>query len=186
MLFITLPRMFYEKMPAGTFLAPIFFVLIGFAALTSTISMLEVVVAPVVDKLGLSRKKATLIAAASAFLVTVGCALSNGAARYFTAFNPFGGADSGWLGWTNAFLLKNKTGMLAVLDHFVTNWLLLVGGLAVTLFVAWIMDQKAVREQLALAGESGKPKLGYYLYRATVGIVTPIIILIIIYSVNAL
>jgi len=56
----------------------------------------------------------------------------------------------------------------------------------VTLFVAWIMDQKAVREQLALAGESGKPKLGYYLYRATVGIVTPIIILIIIYSVNAL
>jgi|GEM_PF-2796893 len=44
MLFITLPSLFYTQVPFGTILAPLFYLLVGFAALTSTISLLEVVV----------------------------------------------------------------------------------------------------------------------------------------------
>ena len=50
----TLPRMFYE-MPGGAILAPLFFFLVAAAALSSTISLLEVVVAYFIDNRGWSR-----------------------------------------------------------------------------------------------------------------------------------
>src|SRR5690606_10176975 len=64
MLFVTLPRLFYTAMPGGALVGPLFYVLVAFAALSSTISLLEVVVATLVDRLGWARLKATIIASA--------------------------------------------------------------------------------------------------------------------------
>ena len=59
-LFTTLPRMFYE-LPFGSILAPLFYLLVSFAALTSTISLLEVAVAYVIDSFGWARRKAAVV-----------------------------------------------------------------------------------------------------------------------------
>ena len=64
LVFITLPIIF-QKMAFGSFWALLFFLLLCLAALTSTISMLEVVVAYFSEELGWNRKKATWIAASS-------------------------------------------------------------------------------------------------------------------------
>ena len=46
MLFISLPQLFFTEVPFGSFLGPLFYVLVALAALTSTMSLLEVVAAP--------------------------------------------------------------------------------------------------------------------------------------------
>ncbi|HCV25768.1 MAG TPA: hypothetical protein DGN59_20115 [Candidatus Latescibacteria bacterium] len=61
MLFISLPELFYSQVPFGSVLGPLFYVLIALAALTSTMSLLEVVTAYVIDERGVERRKATLV-----------------------------------------------------------------------------------------------------------------------------
>ncbi|SFL36208.1 sodium-dependent transporter [Halanaerobium salsuginis] len=68
--FITLPAVF-TKMPFGNFFSLIFFVLLTIAALTSSISMLEVVVAFLVDEYSWSRKKASYLVGLLIFLVGI-------------------------------------------------------------------------------------------------------------------
>jgi NSS family neurotransmitter:Na+ symporter len=68
--FITLPAVF-TQMPLGTFFSLIFFVLLTIAALTSSISMLEVVVAFLVDEYNWKRKKASYLMGFLIFLIGV-------------------------------------------------------------------------------------------------------------------
>jgi NSS family neurotransmitter:Na+ symporter len=68
--FITLPAVF-TQMPFGTFFSLIFFMLLTIAALTSSISMLEVVVAFLVDEHNWNRKKASYLMGFLIFLVGI-------------------------------------------------------------------------------------------------------------------
>lgn len=77
LMFITLPSVF-DAMPFGQFFGILFFVLILFAALTSAISLLEVVVSFVIDIFKIERKKATIGLATIIFLVGIPCSLANG------------------------------------------------------------------------------------------------------------
>ena len=60
LMFITLPMVF-ESMPFGEIVGAVFFLLVLFAALTSSISLMETIVSVLMDKAGLQRKPATLI-----------------------------------------------------------------------------------------------------------------------------
>ncbi len=77
LMFITLPSVF-DSMPFGQFFGILFFVLILFAALTSAISLLEVIVSFVIDTFKIKRKKATVGISMALFLVGVLCSLANG------------------------------------------------------------------------------------------------------------
>ncbi len=72
--FVTLPAVFAE-MPAGSFFGVLFFLLLTIAALTSAISLLEVVVAWLVDEKGWSRVKASLLMGFLIFLVGIPASL---------------------------------------------------------------------------------------------------------------
>ena len=100
MLFITLPDLFYTNMPGGIILAPAFFILVGFAALSSTISLGEVVTSLMIDKKGWSRPKATVICAGGVFVGSILAALSLGAVEPLSSFE----------------LIEGKPGVLATLD----------------------------------------------------------------------
>lgn len=77
LMFITLPSVF-DSMPFGQFFGIVFFILILFAALTSAISLLEVVVSYTIDILKIKRLKGTTIIAILIFLVGIPCSLANG------------------------------------------------------------------------------------------------------------
>ena len=66
LMFVTLPKVF-NSMPGGSFIGTVFFLMVLFAALTSSISLMETIVSIFIDKLNLSRKKACL----SVFLISV-------------------------------------------------------------------------------------------------------------------
>ena len=77
-LFITLPETFATMGAAGRVVGSLFFVALAVAALTSAISMLEVVVASAIDGLGVSRRTAALVAGGGVALLGVPSALSLG------------------------------------------------------------------------------------------------------------
>lgn len=133
MLFISLPELFYTAVPFGALLAPLFYLLVGFAALTSTISMLEVAVSYWIDQRGVTRQRAALLCGGAIFAITVAAGLSLGA----------------WGPLSNFVVFGQKAGLFATLDHLVANWLLPVGGLAITLGAGWFMTRDATRAELA-------------------------------------
>lgn len=73
LVFISLPNVF-GGMVGGRVFGTLFFMLLSFAALTSTISLLEVVVSYLIDSKGLKRSTATLL---SGGLICIICVLSS-------------------------------------------------------------------------------------------------------------
>jgi len=115
LVFITLPNIFMQ-MPGGYFWSLLFFSLLVIAALTSTISVLEVVVAFFSEELNLKRKHATIIAAASITMLGVLCTLSQG---------PLGGLRIG------------EKNLFDILNFSSANILLPLGGLLIVIFTGW-------------------------------------------------
>lgn len=89
LIFTVLPLLFAE-MPGGNLFGGAFFLLLSVAALTSTISLLEVPVSQCVDALGWSREKAVGAVTAAVSLLAVPSALGNGAVGFFTSLPVLG------------------------------------------------------------------------------------------------
>jgi len=116
LVFHTIPATF-AKMPGGYFFSILFFVLLAIAALTSTISLLEVVVAYFVDERRWNRKKAVLILGFVIFLLGIPSALS---------FNLL-----------SEYKIWGKT-FFDLVDFFASNILLPTGGLLISIFVGYV------------------------------------------------
>jgi len=106
-LFITLPKAFAEMGGIGRVVGILFFAALIVGALTSAISLLEVVVSSAIDGLGWPRRRAGIVLGAA-----------------ITAL----GVPSAW-----------NTDILGAIDQFANNILLLGGGLALSIFVGWVM-----------------------------------------------
>jgi len=88
-LFTTLPAVFF-KLPGGALVSALFYMLLAFAALTSTMSLLEVVSSYAIDEFGWKRRRATLTMGVSILVFGVLNALSNGSCATLSSFNPIG------------------------------------------------------------------------------------------------
>ncbi len=163
MLFVVLPDLFYTQMPGGTVLAPLFFVLVSMAALSSTISLGEVVTSLFIDRAGWSRPKATVLCAGGVFLASILAALSLGAVGGLSGFEIFEG----------------KAGVLSTLDHLAANYFLPIGGLGITVFVGWWLGKKATLDELGL----GKATVPFTVWLWLVRVVAPVAIVVMLIAV---
>lgn len=77
LMFETLPKVF-NTMRGGTFIGVLFFILVLFAALTSSVSMMETIVSIIMDKLNIKRRAACLIIFFGSFLIGIPASLGNG------------------------------------------------------------------------------------------------------------
>ena len=116
LLFITIPTVF-ASMPFGQVFMVLFFVLTAFAAIGAMLSLIEVVVAFLVNRTKLSRKMATLVTVLAMALVGSTAALSNSVLANVTVFG--------------------KT-FFDLFDFVSSNILLPLGGLAIAIFVGWV------------------------------------------------
>ena len=135
LLFVTLPNVFQQAFGNVPFIAALlavmFYILLALAALTSTISLHEVVTAYLHEEFNLSRGKAARMVTGGCIVLGTLCSLSLGLGRDYTLF-----------GMT-----------LFDLFDFVTAKLMLpLGGFFIALFTGWFLDKKIVREELTNQG----------------------------------
>lgn len=159
LLFETLPVAF-GQMPGGVFVGTLFLLLVLFAALSTSISMLESVVSRLVEREGASRKKMAVIAGGAIWVIGLGSVFSNNIWSDFTplSFIPvFEGAT-----------------IFRIIDYFVVNNLILVSAFFITIFTGWIMSTSATVEELGLG--AGRR---YRMWHITMRYLAPIAILLI-------
>jgi NSS family neurotransmitter:Na+ symporter len=126
LVFIVLPNIF-SQMTGGYLFGVAFFFLIFIAALTSSISILEVVVSYCTEELKLTRKKATIIIASLVFIIGIFCSLSLGILDDVKIFG------------------KN---IFDFLEFSATNVLLPLSGLLLSIFIGWFLDKKEYYNEL--------------------------------------
>ena len=140
LLFITMPNVFQQafgSIPVLSYLVSVlFYFLLVVAALTSTISMHEVVTAYVSEEFAMTRRKAATIVTLACSAVGVFCALS---------FGPLDG-----------FKLFGMT-LFDLFDYVSSNIFLPVGGMFIALFVGWYLDKKMVRNEMTNNGSLRAP-----------------------------
>jgi NSS family neurotransmitter:Na+ symporter len=120
-----LPAVF-SKMPGGYAFGLLFFLLLSIAALTSAISLLEVITSYFVDEKKWTRHKVVLRTGVVVFLVGIPSALSFGPMSHVTVF---------------------KRSFFDFLDFFSSNFLLPLGGLLMALFVGWYVKKTSILEE---------------------------------------
>ena len=130
LIFEVLPGIF-QQMAGGYFWALLFFLLVFFASLTSTISLSEIPITFLIEEHKLSRPKAINWTALITFALATVAALS---------FNVL---DDIKLWGKNIF---------DMMDYAASNIFMLIGGIFTALYVGWVMDRKIIHEQLTNGG----------------------------------
>lgn len=130
LVFEVLPSIF-QQMPGGYLWSVLFFVLLLFAALTSTISLSEIPITFITEEFKMPRKKATWIVAALTLVVAVLSALS---------FNVLSGFTVGGMVLFDFF------------NYLSSNFFMLLGGLFTAIYVGWFLDRKVIHAQLTNGG----------------------------------
>lgn len=149
-----------SKIPGGYFFGVLFFFLLLLAALTSTVSMLEIPVAYFVDERNWTRRKATFLVGGFCFVLGIPSALSVGGVDILTRF-----------------------GFLGKMDLIFGNIVLAVGALAVCLFVSYVWKVKNALQEIASGNDRFKLR---FLWVFSVKYLAPLFILIILIFIRRL
>ena len=135
LIFITLPNVFQQAFSGIPVLAYIFsvmfYVLFALAALTSTISLHEVVTAYLHEEFNFTRGKAARLVTAGCILLGILCSLSLGVTKDFTIFG---------------------LGMFDLFDFVTAKLMLPLGGLLISIFTGWYLDKKLVWSEITNNG----------------------------------
>ena len=175
LLFITMQNVFDRMDAVGPIFGIIFYLLVVFAAISSSISLLEVIVAHFVDKArdegkGDKRKAYTLIAAAC---VGLGCILVCADALGTTGFAP-----------------GNLLGMTGDLPTWAADWLdffdmlsegimMPLGAMLMSLMIGWEIGPEVIKEEVE---QSGHAMGSYSFFKICVKFITPLCMILILYG----
>ncbi len=138
LMFMTLPKVF-EQMPGGDIIALLFFVLVFFAAITSSISVMEAIVSSLMDKFHLKRIPCCLIVIGICLLLGIPSSLGNGL-------------------WANIKILGMD--FLTFFDYISNSILMPIVAFCTCILVGWVIKPKALTDEITKNGEKfGRKKL---------------------------
>ena len=157
LMFMTLPKVF-DKMPGGAIIGILFFIMVLFAALTSSISLMETVVSFVCDRTKLNRKLACLLVFLLCIVLGIPSALGNGVTGV----------------WDSVKLLGFS--FLDFFDFISNSVLMPIVALLTCIFVGYVIKPKALIEEAEISGKfSGKR-----LFTVVIRYIAPICIILIL------
>ena len=157
LIFISLPIAF-GQMPFGTFFGSLFFILLMFAAWTSSISLLEPAVTWMVENRKMTRYKAAYIAGFIAWFLGLLTVLS---------FNHWA------FEFTFAGIIK-ENGLFDIFDILTSNIMLPLGGVLVAIFTSWLMSRSSTIDELGVGDKNI-----YKIWRFIVRYIAPLGVIII-------
>lgn len=157
LVFVIIPQIF-SQLPMGGVLAILFFVVLFFAAVTSSISLLEVMVAYMIEERHLSRKASVAITMSLTLVLGVLCSLSLGV-----------------LG--NVHLFGNS--IFGFMDSLSANILMPLGGMLFVVFAGWKLSDKEYFDELTNGGSMHVSPILLKVLRFLIRYTSPVVIVLI-------
>lgn len=156
LMFISLPKVFGAMGAAGTVVGVVFFITVFFAALTSSVSVLEAIVSSIMDKFHVERKKATI--GVTIYALIVGIVVCLGYNKlYFEASLPNGSTGQ----------------ILDILDYISNYCLMPIVAVCTCVLIGWILKPQVVIDEVTLGGYSFGRK---GLYVVMIKVIAPILL----------
>lgn len=156
LMFVTLPKVF-DTMPGGHAVGIIFFVLVLFAALTSSISLMETVVSIFQDKLKLDRKIICILVMIGTMIVAIPSSLGYGI-------------------WSEVLIFGKQ--ILDFFDFLSNNIMMPIAALLTCIFIAYVVKTKIIEDEVELNGRFKSKKL----YQIMVCYICPVLLAAILIS----
>ncbi len=155
LMFISLPKIF-EQMPGGQIIGLLFFILVFFAALTSSVSIMEAIVSSIMDKFKKSRKVACAITIVISLALGIPSSLGFGI-------------------WSHIKILGMD--FLSFFDYLSNNLLMPFVALLTCILVGWVIGTKTISKEVTINGEVFRRRI---VYDVMIKYVTPILLVIIL------
>ena len=159
LMFVTLPKVFNEMGPVlGNVIGAVFFVLVFFAALTSSISLMETVVSIIRDKFHIERRITCLIVLGGAFAIGLPSALGFGV-------------------WSDFTLLGMD--ILSFFDFLTNSIIMPIVAILTCLVVCYVMKPKAIIEEVSVTGKFKFRKL----FRGMIYVAPVFLLVILVFAI---
>lgn len=160
LMFIALPKVFAQMGTIGNVIGVIFFAMVLFAAITSSISIMEAVVSSLMDGFKMKRKPATLLVLA--YGIVAGIIVCLGYNKlYFELSLPNGTVGQ----------------ILDVMDYVSNNIFMPIVALTTCILIGWVAKPKTVIDEVTKNGAKFNRK---FIYNATIKVIAPILLLVIL------
>ena len=160
LMFVSLPKVFGSMGKIGNYIGLLFFVMVSFAALTSSVSVMEAIVSSMMDKFKISRNKGTIIVTIYALVVgTIVCMGYNH--LYFEVKLPNGVTGQ----------------ILDIMDYISNNCLMPLVALLTCILVGWVVKPKVIIDEVTEGGyRFGRRRL----YIIMMKFIAPILLIILL------
>ena len=135
LMFVSLPRIFAAMGPLGAVVGLVFFLMVFFAAVTSSVSVMEAVVSSAIDRFGMERKRATVATALFALAAGVVVCLGYNV-FYFEAALPNGTVAQ----------------ILDIMDYVSNSLLMPVVAIATCVLTGWVVKPDVIIDEVTLGG----------------------------------
>lgn len=156
LMFVTLPKVF-DTMAGGNIVGIVFFILVFFAALTSSISLMETIVSIIMDKFKIKRSIVCVIVMAASMIIAVPSSLGNGI-------------------WSDILILGKD--FLSFFDFLSNNIMMPITALLTCIFVGFVIKTKTVEDEVEVSGAFKAKKL----YRIMITYICPVFLIVILIS----
>jgi len=160
LMFVTLPRVFCQMGAAGNVIGGLFFAMVLFAAVTSSVSMMEAVVSSFMDGFKMKRKKAVLLAGGITFLAGILVCLGYNV-LYFEYELPNGAVAQ----------------ILDIMDYVSNNLLMPVVAIGTCILTGWIVGPGTILDEVSKNGENFRRK---ELFIIMIRYVAPVMLMILL------
>ena len=157
LMFVILPQIF-DKMPAGHIIGAIFFIMVLFAALTSSISLMETVVSVFMDKFRMGRKASCILVLAISIILGIPSSLGNGL-------------------WASIKIIGMD--FLSFFDYISNSVLMPIVAFLTCIFAGYVIKPKSLIDEVEASGDRFKSKL---LFTIVIKYFAPICIVLILMS----
>lgn len=160
LMFVSLPKVFAQMRGVGTVIGILFFLMVIFAAITSSVSVMEAIVSSIVDRFGLTRKKGTIFVSIYAAIVgTIVCLGYN--KLYFEVKLPNGAIAQ----------------VLDILDYISNNLLMPLVALITCILIGWVVKPKTIIDEVTKNGERFGRKT---IYNVMIKVVAPALLFVLL------
>ena len=156
LMFVSLPKVFEAMGSIGTLIGMMFFVMVSFAAITSSVSIMEAIVSSIMDRFHISRKKSTVFVTVYALIVGVIVCLG---------YNIF----------YFEYTLPNGTvaQILDIMDYISNSCLMPLVAVSTCILIGWVVKPQVVIDEVTQGGAKFQRKR---LYVAMIKFIAPILL----------